>query len=104
MSTEKVFSKYYRIRMSEQIHNLVEALPLKGMKETQVGNHVYSGSGFLCVGETKYPVTLRIRLVDGSAIVHMTSPSLLLNVTCSFEDSKIHLQEALETAARLQLN
>lgn len=57
----KAVSKFFRLKLADDIRKLVEGLPLSGLVETQIGNHVYVANGELNTGFCKHPVVLRIR-------------------------------------------
>jgi hypothetical protein len=73
----KLVSKYYRIKLSEEIGRLLRSIPIKGMVETQVGNHVYMAEGELNIGSEKHLVKIRISHRNGNFNLRVKSSALL---------------------------
>lgn len=92
----KVISKYYRLRFTDELREVVEALPVHGLQEDQVGNHVYSARGSLDVGGRIYHATVRVRLAEEGPMVYVSAPGAGVSVVCPFEASAV--KKALEDA------
>jgi len=60
----KVIAKYHRLRLTDDIRNLIRGLPVS-VEETQVGSHVYLADGEVQMGLQKSPVRIRIECRHG---------------------------------------
>ena len=70
----KIIAKVYRMRMMEEVRELIESLPFK-IVEKQLDNCIYAGVGEVETGTVKFPTTLKItRSEDGQLAVTMSSP------------------------------
>lgn len=85
MSKAKLKSKLERLKIRDDIAEFLKKLPIKDMKESQIGNHIYSGAGKIRVGAFYKPTTLRIRIVDDDIIVLISIPSDNVLIKCPFE-------------------
>ena len=100
--TGKVISKYYRLQLTDGLRELVQKLPISGLEETQVGDHVYSAAGTITVGGRQFPATVRVRLVSGAPRVYIRSSEAGIAVTCPFEAEAAG--KAVEAAIARSLN
>lgn len=57
----KVMSKFFRLKMADDIRKLLTELPQLSLVENQVGNHVYTADGVLITGACRQKVKIRIR-------------------------------------------
>jgi len=71
--------------MRDDIADFLKRIPLKDMKESQVGNYIYSGKGKLYVGTVYRPVTIYIRLSKGETVMSLSAPTAGILVKCPFE-------------------
>ena len=55
-----VVSKYYRIRMTEELRSMLESIPVQDVTEEPRGDHVYLGLGKMVVGARAHPATVRV--------------------------------------------
>ncbi len=82
MNNRKIISKFYRIRISNDLHEMINDLPVRNFRENQIGNHVYSGVGEMRVGSSYFPATIRVRLVEGIPIVFVRVPHAGISTDC----------------------
>lgn len=82
---KKLLSKLERLRIRDDIARFLRESPLKEVEESQVGNHVYSGSGRVRIGTSYAAFTVRIRMVGGSTMMYFRAPSAGISVACTFE-------------------
>lgn len=68
--------KLLRLRVSERLRKVIEALRLSSLEESQVGVFIYSGSGTLMIGDRLVPVTLRVRPHDGQILGVLTGAEI----------------------------
>lgn len=101
-NAKKVISKYYRLKMTDRLQTVIRDLPIRGMRENQVGNHVYSGIGEMKVGAGYFPVTVHVRIVHGTPRVYISAPGAGIEVSCPFD--KNGTGEAVKEAIRKSLN
>ena len=85
MPRSKLKSKLERLKIRDDIAEFLKKLPLKDMKESQIGNHVYSAAGKIRVGTSYKPTVMRIRIVDEEIIVFISIPSDNVLIRCPFE-------------------
>jgi hypothetical protein len=95
----KIVSKYYRIKMSDEIRHFLKQLPIRNMVESQVGNHIYMGNGELQIGSEYVKMCLKIRLVQKKPVVSISTINGM-NMTCHFQIdawNKVHkfIEESL---------
>lgn len=67
----KVVKKFQRIKLSDSIRAFIQSLPVKGIKETQIGNHVYSGYGQIGWGTSYIPVLINIEMNKDGMFTHI---------------------------------
>jgi hypothetical protein len=79
-SYAKVISKFYRLRMAEQLQDFLDSLPVRGVHESHMGDNIYMAKGELRVGHTYYPVGIRIWLKAGQVVAHIEAPDVHLSV------------------------
>jgi hypothetical protein len=82
----KVLSKFYRLKLTDQIRDLITALPTENLQETQVGNHVYYAKGQFKVGSQSYPGRIRIWLWNRNISISVKSEEIGFNIVCPFND------------------
>jgi hypothetical protein len=76
----KVISKFYRLKLTDELHAFVKALPVRNLHESQVGDSIYVANGELCVGHTYYPVGVRVWFQHGRVVAQVKSPQAFLSV------------------------
>jgi hypothetical protein len=94
-TARKAKSKLLRLEIRDDIASFLRESPLYDMVETQVGNHIYSGSGKLKVGNTFAPVTLRIRVVNDDTMLYLSAPSVHISIACSFGPGQSEILKAV---------
>jgi hypothetical protein len=62
-------------------------LPIRDVKETQVGNYVYSGHGQIGWGASYIPVLIRIEMNNDGIFTHVRTPETG-SITCPFNTEK----------------
>jgi hypothetical protein len=70
--------------MTDEIRNLLMALPVKDLQETQAGNHVYFAKGQVKIGSRYYPGVVRIWLSGENISVSVKSRKAGFNVIFPF--------------------
>lgn len=80
----KVVSKLYRIQLTDDLREMIQKLPVRGLKETQEGDYVYAGSGEVEVGSFHYPVWIRVRSEDGGLTAVIEAPKAYLELQAPF--------------------
>ena len=96
----KVVSKLCRLRLTDEIGRVIRQLPVRGLEETQVGNHVYMGTGKIRIGSLDYDAKVRIWIDDGRMMAAVKALGAGLNVSAAMTE----LPEAVQVAARRCLN
>ena len=102
----KMISKLCRLRLTNELEEMIRELPVKGLEETQVGNHVYMGRGMIRVGTQDYPVQLRV-WIDGDtmrAAVRAKRAGLEVYEVLGGPRDILELPEAVREAVRKCLN
>lgn len=102
-SYAKVVSKFYRLRMAEQLQDFLDSMPVRGVHETQMGDNIYMAKGELRVGHAYYPMGIRIWLRGGHPVAHIEAPDVHLSVFCDpfdpFKTAELVRLAAMKTAS-----
>lgn len=98
---KKLLSKFWRLKLSSELREVIGALPLTGMRESQVGAYVYSGNGSMEVGTRTVQVVLRARIVDGGVQLVLSSPS---GLRAEFPLERLAALAAVDSAVRRMAN
>lgn len=85
----KILSKIKRMRDSEKIKEVILSLPFAELKESQVGNFVYSGSGKMKINSRLHLVVFRVKLSRKIASVQIIVPKLGILVNCGFDKDEV---------------
>jgi len=71
--THQIASKFYRLKMTDDIHNLILSIPFRNLEEITVREQVYRAYGEIQVGSKYHPVDVRIWLQDGAPKLEIKS-------------------------------
>lgn len=94
----KVVSKLHRLELTDDLRKMLMRLPVKGLVETQVGNHVYLADGELMIGSRYFPVRIRV-WTDGDELkARVKAPKAGLDVQLTYETEED--REAFPAAVR----
>lgn len=85
----KLISKFYRLKNAQAIREFIEALPVEGLVETQMGINVYMGQGRIMVGGQSYPVGVRVWFHGDQLLAAVKSPGAHLDVEMEFDPFKV---------------
>ncbi len=99
--TTRLVSKFYRLRISRELRTMLTALPIRKMRETQVGNHVYLANGELRVGNDFYPAKIRVWIEKGRVLAAVRAPKAGVHIQGWFDPLAIPraVNQALRSAA-----
>lgn len=102
----KVVSKLYRIQLAGDLREMIQGLPVRGLRETQRGNHVYMGCGEMEVGSRHYPVQVRVWSEGGVLKAMVMAPRAGLDLRAPFEtpEDREGFPEAVRQAVSMCLN
>lgn len=102
----KLVSKLFRQRLAKDLKACLEALPLEGLRESQVGNHVYMGRGKVRVGASAYPVQVRVWIRDGLLTARVQTEDQRLRVEGPFAtlEERQTFPRAVQDGLRMLLN
>ena len=102
----KMVSKLCRLRLSGELSEMIRGLPVQGLRETQVGNHIYMGNGTIRVGSQEYPVRIRVWIDGGSmrAAVRARRAGLEVDEVLDGPEDILALPETVRTAVERCLN
>jgi len=106
MKPPKVVSKFYRLKMTDEIRSLITALPVKNLRETQVGNHVYYAKGQIKIGVGYYPGRIRIWLWNKNISVSVKSEEAGFGVIFPFNSrhEQARASRVINSALQKHLN
>jgi hypothetical protein len=79
-SYAKIISKFYRLRMAEQLQDFLDSMPVRGVHESHIGDNIYMAKGELLVGHAYYSVGIRIWLKDQHPVAHIYAPNTGVDV------------------------
>ena len=66
--------------MADELRRFLEALPVRNVHESQIGDSIYVADGELCVGGVYYPVGIRVWFHNGRIAAQVTSPKAHVSV------------------------
>jgi hypothetical protein len=99
----KVISKFYRLKMAEQLQDFLDSMPVRRVHESQMGDNIYMAKGELRVGHTYYPVGIRIWLKGKHPVAHIEAPKVHLSVFADpfdpFKTAELVRLAAMQTAS-----
>jgi hypothetical protein len=81
---DRVVSKFYRIKWTDQLKEMIRNTQITDLEENQIGNHVYSGKGYLQVGSQSHEVTIRVRISKGDVRFHLECPKENISINEPF--------------------
>ena len=73
-NSEKLISKFYRLKFRDKIKEMLDTLPVLGLKENQTGNFIYSGVGFISMFTSIIPVSVKIKITEGEPYLFIEAP------------------------------
>jgi hypothetical protein len=73
-SYAKVISKFYRLKLADELRRFLDALPVRNVHESQTGDNIYMANGELRVGATYYPVGIRVWLKGIRVVAQISAP------------------------------
>ncbi len=82
---DRVVSKFYRIKWTDQLKEMIQSAPITDLEENQVGNHVYSGKGYLQIGSQRHKVTIRVRISKGDVRFYLECPKANISIDEPFD-------------------
>lgn len=89
MEKQRLASKLFRIKFSEEIRKFVNSLPIEDLAETQVGDYVYCGHGRIVTGINQVPVTVKIVRQDFGMMAKIASKKeTLIDIPFNSEDER----------------
>lgn len=71
--TYHVMSKFYRLKMIDDIRSLITGIPFRNLKEITVREQIYRAHGEIQTGSAYQPVDIKIWLQDGSPTLEVKS-------------------------------
>lgn len=98
----KIISKYYRIRMSDEIRYMIEELPIQGLRETQIGDFIYAGHGYTEIGTKVFLTVIKIQLKNNEPVVSIVIPNAKISLSCPFNMDRI--KRSFDNAIKIKLN
>lgn len=84
---QKVVSKYLRLRMTDDLREMLKRIPVEGVTETQAGSHIYMGSGRIRVGQRSYPVSVRVWMKQEEIWASVKSFGSRLSISSRFQNA-----------------
>lgn len=81
----KVVSKLHRLELTDDLRKMLMRLPVRGLVETQIGNHIYLADGELMVGSRYFPVRIRVWKNREGLQAQVKAPKAALDVQLPFE-------------------
>lgn len=76
----KVISKLYRLKMTGELRRFIEAIPVRNIHESQMGNNIYMANGEIQVGHAYYPVGIRIWFHDDRIVAQVSAPEAAVSI------------------------
>jgi len=76
----KLISKFYRLKIADELRKFIEGLPVREVHETQMGDSIYIGRGELCVGHTYYPVGIRVWFRHDQIVAQVIAPQASISI------------------------
>jgi|HubBroStandDraft_3_1064219.scaffolds.fasta_scaffold38669_3 hypothetical protein len=65
----KIISKFYRLKMADELRIFLEAIPIRNVRESHIGDSIYIANGEMKVGESYYPAGIRVWFRTSTDIV-----------------------------------
>lgn len=91
----RILSKLLRLKLTDEIRELVSLLPTKNLRESHTENYVYYAIGEIKIGTKYYPVKIRIQLQSENCItVSVKSEKAGLSVVYPFNEPPVNRQAA----------
>jgi hypothetical protein len=84
---QKVVSKYLRLRMTDDLREMLRKIPVEDVTETQAGSHIYMGSGKVRVGPRTYPVIVRVWMKEDEVWASVRSFGSRLSISSRFRNA-----------------
>jgi len=81
----QVVSKFYRLKMSKELRDLLRSLPFQIEEEVRGMDHVYLGRGTLRLSGGRHPAEASVRLRNGGLIASVSVPEAGIQVEGPFE-------------------
>ena len=102
MTSTKIIalSKLYRLKLADEIYQLLTVLPAQDLIEIHKGNHIYHATGQFKLGEKCCPGSLLIYLINTSILVSLDIYELKLKITQPFT-SRVEQNEAPKNINRI---
>jgi hypothetical protein len=91
--THQVLSKFYRLKMTDDIRDLITNIPFRNLEETTVKEQIYRAYGEIQIGSKYQPVDIRIWLQDGAPKLEIKSKQAQVYAVYPF-DTKNEQEEA----------
>ncbi len=91
----RIVSKFYRLKLTDEIKLLLTQLPVKDISERKDDNSVYSGSGEITIGVNSHPVEIKIGVVNKKPWVRLVSERIGVDVDCEFMSDSADTLKAL---------
>jgi hypothetical protein len=95
----KVISKFYRLKLADELRSFLEAIPVRELHESQAGDNIYMANGELRVGSTYYPAGIRIWLQGIRVVAQVEAPKARVSVFSDPFDA-VATAELVKIAAR----
>jgi hypothetical protein len=57
---QQVVSKYLRLKMTDELREMIQKIPFISLEETQTSSHIYLGSGKIRSKNRSYPAMIRV--------------------------------------------
>ena len=99
-----VVSRFYRLKMSEELAKVIRSLPVRIEKEVRDRDCVYRGLGTLKLSGRGHEAEMAVLLEEGGLVARMDAPSAGLRIDGPFEteeDRAEFLREVREAVAAL---
>jgi hypothetical protein len=103
--TPKIVAKMYRLKMLSDVREFVESLPFN-VTERQVDHCIYSGTGEVDTGMSKFPTVVQIVSDDGIffAIVKSPKAGIMEEFPFGTDDQRKKAAEAVQALMFKYLN
>lgn len=106
MEKRKLVSKYYRLKMSDALRQMVFGIPVSDLVETQVGDHIYLGQGVVKTGVLGHPAAVRVWVGEDGirARVKSDPAGLLVDMPFGTENEQRQFMDSVREAVKKLLN
>lgn len=85
VKVQKIRSKLMRLKIRDDIADFLRKAPLIDMEENQVGNHIYSGTGIIRLGNRHAEAIIRVRMVGNKTVLYFKVPRAGIHIRCPFK-------------------